>query len=69
MGKTLSQICRENKLFFAVVFIVTFFIFSLLYRTFEVELWLLYGFLTSCAAILVLLIGSTYGEKVLAEKE
>jgi uncharacterized membrane protein len=68
MGKTISQICKENKLFFAVIFLVTFFLFSLLYRTYELEPWLLYGFLTSCATILMLLIGGIYGERVLAKE-
>jgi len=68
MGKTVSQVCKENKLFFVVIFVVTFFLFSLLYRTHKLEPWLLYGFLTSCATLLVLLAGGVYGEKVLAKE-
>jgi len=68
MGKTISQICKENKLFLLVVFMLTFLLFSLLYRTHKLEPWLLYGILTSFAAILVLLVGGAYGETVLAKE-
>jgi len=68
MKRTLSRVYRENKIYLLVIFLLVFFMFSLLYKTYNLEPWLLFGFLTSCAAVLVVLIGDIYGRKVMSEK-